>query len=43
MPLFAEERVRGEWFRPSERLLAFIAERADQDIRTVHSGSLHGD
>lgn len=34
--LFAAERVRGEWFRPSERLLAFIAERADQDIRHVH-------
>lgn len=41
--LFAEERVRGEWFRPSERLLAFIAERADQDIRTVHGGSLPSD
>jgi len=34
--LFATERVRGEWFRPSERLLAFIADRADQDIRDVH-------
>lgn len=41
--LFAAERVRGEWFRPSERLLEFIADRAGQDIRTVHGGSLPGD
>lgn len=34
--LFADERVRGEWFRPSGRLLDFIAERQDQDIRSVH-------
>jgi hypothetical protein len=33
--LFAEERVRGEWFRPSERLLQFIAERRDLDVRHV--------
>lgn len=34
--LFAEERVRGEWFEPSERLLKFIAERRDQDVRRDH-------
>jgi hypothetical protein len=34
--LFREDRVRGEWFRPSERLAEFIAERRDQDIRAVH-------
>lgn len=34
--LFADERVRGEWFRPSERLGQFIADRLDHDIRAVH-------
>lgn len=33
--LFADERIRGEWFRPSERLLQFIAERRDQDVRHI--------
>lgn len=33
--LFADERVRGEWFEPSERLLKFIAERRDQDVRHI--------
>lgn len=34
--LFRGDRVRGEWFRPSEQLLAFIAERMEQDIRHAH-------
>ena len=34
--LFASDRVRGEWFRPSAALLEFIADRADQDIRHIH-------
>ena len=34
--LFAAERVRGEWFRPSEALMAFIADRIDQDARALH-------
>lgn len=31
--LFTEERVRGEWFEPSDRLMAFIKEQHDQDVR----------
>jgi hypothetical protein len=34
--LFADERVRGEWFRPSGRLMRFIGDRLDSDIRSVH-------
>ncbi len=37
--LFREDRVRGEWFRPSQRLIQFIDDRADQDIRHApHDG-----
>lgn len=34
--LFAEDRIRGEWFHASDRLLEFIAERADQDLRNAY-------
>lgn len=34
--LFAADRVRGEWFRPSDALMAFIDDLQDQDIRHVH-------
>lgn len=33
--LFIAERVRGEWFRPSERLMQFIAERKEHDVRHI--------
>lgn len=33
--LFAAEHVRGEWFRPSEHLMQFIAERRDLDVRHI--------
>jgi len=34
--LFAEDRIRGEWFAPSARLNQFMAERFEQDIRNTH-------
>lgn len=36
--LFRDDRVRGEWFRPSQQLMAFIADRLDQDIRSAPHG-----
>jgi hypothetical protein len=38
--LFKADRVRGEWFTPSQALLDFIADRQDQDVRNIH-GDLH--
>lgn len=34
--LFRDDRVRGEWFRPSQALMEFIDGLQDQDIRHVH-------